>query len=241
MAADTMRSAALSARTSALESLAAMAAQNIPGVDCASITVHNAGGFRTVAATDELADECDQLQYDAGEGPCVAAVTHERLVLVNDLAGAEPFSRYGPLAARRGVGSQAAVQLTRTDQVTGLNLYARQPDAFDRPTIQMVEMFATYGAVLLEHARQVEHLNRAVDSRQDIGAATGVLMERYGVDRDRAFAFLVRNSQNRNVKLRVLAEQVLDGTFRTEKPYEARTDLGLGVASRSALPQAAAS
>ncbi|MTB87222.1 ANTAR domain-containing protein [Aeromicrobium sp. zg-629] len=229
MAADTMRSPAPSARAAALTSLAALAAESIPGVDFASITVHVDGGFRTVAATDALANECDQLQYDVGEGPCVAAVTHERLVLVNDLVHAEPFSHYGPLAARRGVGSQAAVQLTHTDQVAGLNLYSRRRGAFDELTTHLVELFASYGAVLLRSAHQVEHLSRAVDSRQDIGAAVGILMERYGLDWDRAFGFLVRNSQHRNVKLRVLAQQVLDGSFRVESQDDPHPRSGGGI------------
>ncbi|AWB92118.1 GAF and ANTAR domain-containing protein [Aeromicrobium chenweiae] len=240
MPAGTMQSCAPSAPATALESLASLAAENIPGVDFASITVHSDGGFRTIAATDELADECDQLQYDAGEGPCVAAVTRERLVLVNDLVHGEAFSHYGPLAARRGVGSQAAVQLTRTDQVAGLNLYSRQPGAFDELTIRIVELFASYGAVLLGYAHQLEHLRKAVDSRQVIGAAVGILMERYGIDWDRAFAFLVRNSQNRNVKLRLLAQQVLDGTFRTESREDPRTSAGHGIVSRFASHEMAA-
>jgi AmiR/NasT family two-component response regulator len=52
-------------------------------------------------------------------------------------------------------------------------------------------------------------------ARTDIGTAVGILMQRYGVDRHQAFAFLARNSQNRNIKVRLLAQQVIDGTFQS--------------------------
>lgn len=208
-------SAHLSAdRARALDSVVALAAETIPGVDSASVTVTVDGSFRTVAATSHLADECDQIQYDIGQGPCVAAVTHERIVLSNDLAREVRFSGYGPLAARRGVGSQAAVQLIHAGQAAGLNLYARKTGAFAGATIHLVELIARHGAALLEHAHEVEHLRTALESRQDTGAAVGILMERYGIDQDRAFDLLVRHSQNSNIKLRVLARQVLDGTFQ---------------------------
>ena len=102
-----------SARDAALETIATSAAANIPGVDIASITVHDADNrLQTLAATDPLAQKLDALQYELREGPCYAAVTDERFVLVNDLAGATPaYPRYGPRAAELGIQAQTAIQL----------------------------------------------------------------------------------------------------------------------------------
>jgi len=198
----------------ALGALARSAAQNIPGVDFASITLRRDHTIQTLAATDPMALEFDELQYDLREGPCYAAVTEERFVLVNDLGSGDPFGRYGPAAAERGVRSQLAVQLLKDGESAGLNLYARRREAFDRSTIQYAELFATHAAVLLGYARRVESLGQAVHARQDIGTAVGIVMERYKIDRDRAFAFLVRTSNDRNVKVRVLAEQIIEGKFQ---------------------------
>src|SRR5438128_1377244 len=101
-----------SARKSALQSLAASAASNIPGVDFASVTVsHRDKTLETIASTDPLAERIDSIQYDLHEGPCYAAVTDDRLVLINDVRATSVFPRYGPRAADLGVGSQAAIKL----------------------------------------------------------------------------------------------------------------------------------
>jgi GAF domain-containing protein len=167
----------------------------------------------TVAATEPLAEQIDALQYELREGPCYAAVTDERFVLVTDVAATEAFPRYGPRAADLGVGAHAAIEVLHDGERAGLNLYARTPGVFDTATVHLAELFATQTAALLEYAEQVEQLSEALHTRTDIGIAMGILMERYGIDRNLAFAFLVRNSNERNVKLRVLARDVIAGTF----------------------------
>jgi hypothetical protein len=111
MTADT--SSAPTPRQAALRSVADSAAANIPGVDFASITVKEVDGtLRTLAATDPLAENVDALQYELREGPCYAAVTVERFVLVNDMAAAgHAYPRFSPRAAELGVRAQAAIQL----------------------------------------------------------------------------------------------------------------------------------
>jgi hypothetical protein len=199
----------------ALIALAHSAAANIPGVDFVSITVRRRKErLRTLAATDPLAERADSVQYELREGPCYAAVTDERFVLVNDLAASVDFPRYGPRAVRLGIRAQAAVQLVHDGDSAGLNLYATASGAFDRSTVQFAELFATQAASVMGYAEQVEQLSEALHTRTDIGIAMGMLMERYGLDRHQAFGFLTRNSQNRNIKLRTLAQRVIDGTFR---------------------------
>ena len=169
----------------------------------------------TVASSDPLAEQADSLQYELGEGPCYAAVTDERFVMVNDLAASVDFPRYGPRAVALGVGAQAAVQLLHEGERAGLNLYARKAGAFDRSTVQLAELFANHGGALLGYAEQVEQLSEALHTRTDIGVAVGILMERYDIDRHQSFAFLARNSQNRNIKVRELAQQVIEGVFES--------------------------
>jgi GAF domain-containing protein len=200
----------------ALGSLATSAVANIDGVDFASITVRRHDQtLHTVAATEPMAERIDALQYELREGPCYAAVTDERFVLVNDLAVSEAFPRYGPRAAELGVGAHAAIQVLHGGQRAGLNLYARAPGAFNRATVQLADLFATQTAALLDYAEQVEQLSEALHTRTDIGVAMGILMERYGIDRNLAFAFLVRSSNDRSVKLRLLAADVIAGSFQS--------------------------
>jgi GAF domain-containing protein len=206
-----------SSREAALEDLVQSAAGNIPGVDVASISLRSKdGSLATLAATDQLAHQVDQIQYQLREGPCYAAVTDERMVLVNDLESTREFPRYGKQAADMGMGSQLAIQLLHNGEQAGLNLYAHKRRAFDRGTLEIAELFATQAAAVLKYATQVEQLTQAVHTRTEIGIALGVLMERYRLDHSQAFAFLVRTSSHQNVKLRQLAKQVIDGTFSNE-------------------------
>jgi GAF domain-containing protein len=190
-------------------------------VDFVSITLLRDQALRTVAATEPVAEQMDALQYELREGPCYAAVTCDRFVLVNDLTSTSKFPRYAARAADAGVGSQAAIQLVHNGETAGLNLYARKVEAFDRSTIQMAELFATQAAALLQYATQVEHLSEALHSRTDIGMAVGIIMERYSIDRERAFAFLVRGSSTRNIKLRLLAQKIVEGTLATTPQEDA--------------------
>jgi hypothetical protein len=198
----------------ALAFLSASAAQNIPGAEFASVTVRHADQtLETVAATDDMADLIDKMQYDLREGPCYAAVTDERFVLVNDLVRSADFPNYGPRAVELGVRCQLATQIAHDGSQAGLNLYARRPDAFDRTAIQIADLFSAHAGLLLGYARQVETLGEGLHTRQDIGTAVGITMERYSVDHERAFEFLVRTSSHRNVKLRLIARQIVDGSF----------------------------
>jgi hypothetical protein len=195
--------------------LAQAAASNIPGADFVSITVHRRDqSMSTVTATDSLAEQADSLQYELREGPCYAAVTDDRFVLVNDLAAAVEFPHYAPKAVALGLGAQAGIHLYHNGERAGLNLYAYRAGAFDRSTVQVADLFADQGAALLGYAKQVEQLSQALHTRTDIGTAVGMLMERYSIDQDQAFAFLARTSQNRNLKIRALAQQVIQGTFQ---------------------------
>jgi hypothetical protein len=210
------------AREAALHTLTTSAVSNIAGVDFASVTIsHQDRTLHTVAATDPVAEQIDSVQYELREGPCYAAVTNDRLVLLNDVAATTDFPRYGPRAFELGVRGQLAIQLFHNGERAGLNLYARKPEAFDRSTVQLAEMFATQAAWVLGYAKQVDQLHEALHTRTDIGTAVGIVMERYGVDRDRAFEFLVRTSMHRNVKVREIAQQIAAGTFETELPDDA--------------------
>jgi GAF domain-containing protein len=213
-------------RAAALQSLAVSAANNIPGADFVSISLHREGEpMQTVAATDPLAEQTDNLQYQLREGPCYAAITDERFVLVNDLAAAVEFPHYGPKAVDLGVGAQAAIQLLHNGERAGLNLYARTSGAFDRSTVQIAELFATQAGALLGYAEQVEQLSEALHTRTDIGTAVGILMERYSIDRHQAFRFLSRVSQTRNIKVRLLAQRVIDGTFQATPSEDSESHL----------------
>jgi len=202
-----------------LESITAAAVAVLPGVHYASITVKHAdGSLHTAAPTDDMLLGVDAAQYELREGPCYAAATDELYVSSPNLAADARFPRYAAMAVKAGIRAQAGVRLFDTPKPAAqgaLNLYSRDVGSFTDLSV-VSQLFAHQAAVALDYARQVENLQEAVQTRQAVGRAVGIVMERYGLTEERAFAFLARVSQARNVKLReIAAEMVSDAETRS--------------------------
>ena len=126
------------------------------------------------------------------------------VVLVHDLAAddAQRWPRFAPRAVDAGFRSILSIQLSlEEDTRAALNLYSAGPHVFDVESRQTAGLFGVQAAVLLYGNAQAQHLKRAVDSRDLIGRAKGVLMERFTTDADGAFQMLVRSSQDTNMRL----------------------------------------
>jgi AmiR/NasT family two-component response regulator len=110
-----------------------------------------------------------------------------------------------------GYRSVIAVRLFTSDRTMGtLNLYDSRSDHFSTADLQVAHLLARHAAIAVSRVQAEDTLWRAVDSRKLIGQAQGILMERYGLDADHAFEVLRRYSQNGNVKLRNVAQMVVD-------------------------------
>ena len=195
-----------------LELITRSAADTIPGIIEASISITTKDReIKTLAPTGLLVTRADHLQYELGEGPCLDAALDDPIVAVNDLAADPRWPDFGPKAAALGFGSQVAFQFRAEPHVRGaLNLYALEPNSIDQDSIQLGSMFAGQIAVAMGWARQDQTMTEALATRNVIGQAVGIVMERYQVDSDRAFAFLVRLSQTRNTKLRTVATALVE-------------------------------
>lgn len=191
-----------------LDRITAAAVEVLPGVHHASITVRHADGrLETVAPTDDMLLGVDAAQYQLQEGPCYEAAVDATYVSSPNLAADERFPRYAATAVAAGIKAQAGVRLFDTPRPSAqgaLNLYSRNVGNFaDMSTIG--QLFAHQAAVALEYAREVGNLQDAIRTRELIGRAVGIVMERYRLNEERGFAFLARLSQTQNVKLRELA------------------------------------
>lgn len=135
---------------------------------------------------------------------------HEPVVVVPRLRHDQRWPGYVAAAATRGIRSQVAVRLFADNRhVAGLNLYSTEHDEVEQASPETAQLFATHAAIILGHARQEDQLNQALASRKMIGQAIGILMERYRIDADHAFQFLLRASSSSNIKLRDVAEEVV--------------------------------
>jgi hypothetical protein len=198
-----------------LEQVTAAAVEVLPGVHYASITVRHADGrLETAAPTEQMLLGLDAAQYELHEGPCYDAAVDAAYVASPHLAADERFPRYGAVAVRAGIKAQAGLRLFETPRPSAqaaLNLYSRDVGSFGDMSV-VAQLFAHQSAVALDYAREIENLQEAMKTRQLIGRAVGIAMERYRLSEERAFAFLARVSQNRNVKLRAVAEELVDET-----------------------------
>lgn len=193
-----------------LAAITTAAVEVLPDVEYASITVKHADdSIDTVAPTDPCVLDFDDKQYQLKEGPCYDAAVATAHVIAPDIASDPRFPAYGPYIASKGIHAQAGLRLFDAPASQGaLNLYSRQAGAFEDFSA-LAALFAHQAAVAIGYAREIADLNDAIRTRTTIGQAVGIIMERYQLTDERAFAFLTRLSQHRNVKLRLVAAEIV--------------------------------
>jgi GAF domain-containing protein len=187
------------------------AADTIPGVEHASVSVIvKRREVHTWAATGDLPRAVDQAQYDTGQGPCLTSLYEQQTVRLSDLATETRWPEFTARARQVGLRSMLAIQLYVTGEDLGaLNLQSTRPDAFTDESEQVGLLFAAHAAVAMADAQEMDQLRTAVSSRDLIGQAKGILMERYKISAQEAFRLLVLASQATNIKLITVADQLV--------------------------------
>lgn len=195
-----------------LTDVSATAVELIPGADTAGVLLIAKGGtFETLASTSELPYELDTFQMAFNEGPCVAAALDELIVRTDDFRTEQRWPRYSAAVVKIGVLSALSLKLYTADRTAGaLNLFGFRPNAFDGEAETTGSVLAAHAAAAILASRQGEQLNSALSTRDRIGQAKGIIMERYGVGDVQAFDMLRRLSQEANVKLIDVAQRVID-------------------------------
>jgi hypothetical protein len=199
-----------------LGQIVAAAVLTIPGVDAGSISMTERGRIETRHPTSDLIGKLDAIQSELHEGPCITAIEdspESGTVLAGDLAGVDGqrWPRYAPLVVDAGYRALMSTQLSINGGVrAALNLYSATPDAYDEYAQTVAGLFGIQASLLLYGATTATNLQRAVDSRDVIGQAKGLLRARYKVDDEGAFQMLVKSSQETNMKLTAVAQWLLD-------------------------------
>ncbi len=185
--------------------------ESIEGCDGASIMFVRGRETTTPAASSSIAAQSDYAQYEADNGPCLEALRDAETVYIADLANDDRWPGYRDRALELGVGSVLSLQLFVSGNMFGaLNLHARQPHAFDERAQHIGRIFASHIAVALKGAITESGLKRAIESRDIIGQAKGILMEREALTADAAFERLRQLSQSLNKSVRALAEDIAE-------------------------------
>jgi GAF domain-containing protein len=203
--------------TNTLLSVVNLAVSTIEGCDYAGLFLIDAGVVTTPVHTDLLVVEVDSLQHRTNEGPCLDAIAQRFVFYAEDLESDLRWPHFAPQATSAGVRSVLALPLSADAQLGALNLYARYPSAFgvvDRAKAAILVSMASLALSLArsheDEERRATNFQAALSSRQTIGEAMGILMERERITSEQAFDVLRRASQHLNVKLREVAQNLID-------------------------------
>lgn len=183
----------------------------IDGVECADVLlISGADLFRSVAATSPLAVDIDDLQQRFREGPCVDAAVGHSMVVCNDLREDQRWPQFTEGALAVGVLSMMSFQLfTHNSRMGALNLFGFKPDVFTAEVEAVGAMLATHAAIALIADDVRLQFQSALASKDVIGQAKGMIMERFNVDAVRAFELLTKLSQSSNTRLAEIAEEIV--------------------------------
>ena len=199
-----------------LQRIVDLAERAIDGCEAAGILFVDGVSVATAGASSALVKVVDQLQIDTGEGPCLNASSLRSTFYADDLIDDPRWPTFGPAAVAVGVRSVLAYSIS-TDRPSALNMYARLPKAFGATDRAQGQLFATLARLAIDSAEErasgrskAVNLTEALRTRELIGQAQGILMERERISADQAFDVLRRASQHMNVKLREVAETLVE-------------------------------
>ncbi|MFS3129812.1 GAF and ANTAR domain-containing protein [Nocardioides sp. Bht2] len=200
-----------------IERICEQALELVPAAHHCGVTLRRRRGrLETVVASHDVVAACDALQLEVGEGPCLEPRQDLGAFLVRDTALDPRWPQWGAGAAQLGIRSLLSVQLIAPQRGDGssvlgaLNLYDARIGTFTRDDLDRALLFATHAASALAAAQKIDGLETAIHSRQLIGVAQGILMQRYGLSLDRSFEVMRRYSSETNIKLRDVAQMVVD-------------------------------
>lgn len=197
--------------------LAEHAAVEIPGAQYAGVTVTTDNKtVDTPAASHRYPILLDAIQQRHQQGPCLTSAWERKTIHIADLEKDSRWPAYRRDAlAQTPIRSIMAFQLFIADRSMGaLNVYAKRPNAFDEESEEIGLIFATHSALAWNSARRDEQFRNALVSRDVIGQAKGMIMERYGIGAVQAFEVLKKLSQDSNVRLVQIAAQLV-GTVKS--------------------------
>lgn len=198
-----------------LNLVVSMTQRAIRKADGAGVTLVTRGGHTTGADTGDWVLAVDAIQYGLGEGPCLWAIANGKAVYSS--ASDPRWTQFGEATEALGVTRVLSAPLMMYSRAVGaLNVYARGSEGFDEPDQALALLFADeLSAVLAGSEMSVateeatSHLQEALRSREVIGQAIGIMIEREGLDAAEAFDFLRRASQNSDMKLREIARRII--------------------------------
>ncbi|WP_231984005.1 GAF and ANTAR domain-containing protein [Mycobacterium sp. 852013-51886_SCH5428379] len=197
---------------STLESIVEGAVKLVPGAKWAGISLISGRAVEPRVPSDPLVAKLDALQSEMNEGPSLTSLREHRTVHIDDMTTESRWPRFCAAAAELGTRSLMSFQLFVVRQNLGaLNIYGDEVGAFsDNDSLLTGELLAQHASVALMGATAEANFDDALASRDIIGQAKGIIMERFDVDAFDAFDSLRRLSQETNEKVVTVARKITE-------------------------------
>jgi GAF domain-containing protein len=198
-----------------LQRIVALAVATIDNCEHAGISVVEGRAVTSAASSDEVPAALDRIQSETGEGPCIDAIREHQIFQTGRLPEERRWPTFTPRAvAESNIESVLSLRLFAEDTMGALNLYSTQRDAFEDRDVVVATVFAAHAAVAWSTSQTIQNLKGGLATRQLIGQAVGLLMERQNMTETDALDALKRASQRLNIKLREVAERIVHGEDR---------------------------
>jgi GAF domain-containing protein len=199
-----------------LAAIVASVTDTIPGAEHAAVSLREGKLLQTVASTSDLTKRINNIEHELDEGPCLQALLDHHSYRIDDMSQDTRWPRFAAAAEAHGVRSMLGYKLFTSGRNLGaLDLYSSKRNAFDADSEIIGELFAAHAAIALIGSTEQAEWHRALSSRDTIGMAKGILMQRERLTDVQAFNLLVSTSQNANIKLHDLAEWLVDNANNT--------------------------
>jgi transcriptional regulator with GAF, ATPase, and Fis domain len=183
----------------------------VPGADCAKISMIDNGSLRSIAATSQLISSLDSAQQAARHGPCLEAISARQAIGCDDLRTDARWSRFACHATNAGLRSVLCIPIdVPGSSGATLSLFGFRVGAFGAESQTLGAMLAKYAAIALINQRKESQFTAALATRDVIGQAKGMIMERFAVDATQAFAMLTAISQETNTPVRDVAARFVE-------------------------------
>ncbi len=194
----------------AADNIAAVAVKLLPGVDLATVAVvARDQSITTVGAVDPTLQRLHEVQQLTHDGPVPSAVHQCPTVLVADVTTDRRWPECLRAARELGIAAILSLRLYVSERTLGaLTLYSRTSGQLTDDVVGFARAYAAHAAVAFDSARERDNLREAITSRDRIGQAKGILMERHKMTDEQAFAVLVRTSQHLNKPVRTIVDEL---------------------------------
>ncbi|MCM6779004.1 GAF and ANTAR domain-containing protein [Nocardia sp. CDC159] len=209
--------------SAALAVISSLAVDVLPPSCGAGISLLDDRGCRTTsAATDPIVERADLVQYELGEGPCLSAWADHVLIRIDNLGREQRWPQWVPRAVDLGLAASLSAPVLAAGQCLGaIKVYSQRPHAYGATGESLLRRFAEQTSILLVHMHTAQtaqrlsaDLQHALQTRDTIAVARGILVARHRIDPDHAYRRLIDLSEREHLSLRQIAQRIVDSSAR---------------------------